>query len=153
QGRDETPPGREKGMASTLLGHLRRWLEGQPPDEPPDEDVLRRFIEHADEAAFAVLVQRHGPLGWGVCKRLLRSGQAAEDAVQATFLTRARRAPSISRRGSLSCWLHGVAYRLALKLRRADGRRRLREGRAIQRPPGDPLDEVTGRELLAVLDE
>src|SRR5262249_46361370 len=77
----------------------------------------------------------------------------AEDAFQATFLVLARKAGSISKWESLSCWLHGVAYRLALKARASAARQSARERQREERPAGDPLGDVTGRELLSGLDE
>src|SRR5207253_463539 len=75
-----------------------------------------------------------------------------EDAFQATFLTLARKAGSIRKPAALGCWLHGVARRVALRTRTLAARRK-----AIHHPPPapplDPLDEMTGREFCAVLDE
>ena len=88
--------------------------------------------------------------------RLLADPHAAEDAFQATFLVLARRAGSIRRRQSVAAWLHGVAYRVALKARAARGRLRER-GQGPTPDPADPhpdpLGQVTARELLVALEE
>jgi RNA polymerase sigma factor (sigma-70 family) len=124
------------------------------PDPTSDEELLGRFVRARDEAAFAALVARHGPMVLRLCRRVLGQG-AAEDAFQATFLVLARRAGSVRRPAALAAWLHGVAYRLALKARLAGDRRR--EAPLADLAPADPrpgpLDELTGRELLAILDE
>src|SRR6266853_1703931 len=84
-------------------------------DTLPDGQLLARFVAGQDETAFAALVRGHGPMVLGVCRRVLRHAQDAEDVFQATFLILARKASSIRKPEALSCWLHGVAYRLALK--------------------------------------
>ena len=97
-----------------------------------DGQLLERFLERRDEhaeAAFAALVNRHGAMVLRVCRQILRDEQDAEDAAQATFLVLARRAGTIGRRESVSCWLHGVALRVAAKARTAATRRRTHEQR------------------------
>jgi RNA polymerase sigma factor (sigma-70 family) len=116
----------------------------------PDADLLRRFAEHRDEAAFELLVWRHGGMVWGVCRRVAPDRAAAEDAFQATALALARHARAIRRAPSVAGWLYRVAYRAALRTR---ARRR-----PEPLPPevvgaeADPADAVAARELGAVID-
>jgi RNA polymerase sigma factor (sigma-70 family) len=117
-----------------------------------DGQLLERFTRDHEQAAFEALVRRHGPLVLGVCRRVLQNGHDAEDAFQTTFLTLARKAGSIWRQQALGGWLYRVAHRVAVKARASAARRRDRERQADRREPPDPLAEVTGRELLAVLD-
>jgi RNA polymerase sigma factor (sigma-70 family) len=104
-----------------------------------DAQLLERFAVRRDEAAFEALLHRHGPLVFGVCRRVLFDAHDAEDAFQATFLVLARRAGSITRRAQLSNWLYGVALRVAGRARKGAARRR-----AVERD---------GSDLTAVADE
>ncbi len=143
--------------AEPILHHIRR-LVGRPLRDPAgDAALLDRFIHQGDEAAFRALVARHGPMVLGVCRRVLHHLADAEDAFQATFLVLARKAATLRHPDALAAWLHGTARRLALKCRQTDARRRDREQR---RPPTsppstttDPLEQLSAREMLLVLDE
>src|SRR5262249_47890108 len=92
-----------------------------------DAELLEQFALHRREAAFEALLYRHGPLVFGVCRRILFDMQAAEDAFQATFLVLARKARSITRRSLVSNWLYGVAFRVAARARKNALRRRVFE--------------------------
>ena len=85
--------------------------------ELSDRELLERFVEATDEVAFTVLIERHGPMVLGVCRRALANFHDAEDACQATFLVLTRRAGSIRKQESLASWLYGVAQRIAVKAR------------------------------------
>jgi RNA polymerase sigma factor (sigma-70 family) len=144
-------------MASTqgavLLRQIRQLVAAQCPSQQTDQQLLQQFIATHDEAAFAVLVQRHGALVLGVCRSALHHPQDAEDVFQATFLVLARKAHTIRKQQSLSSWLHGVAHRLALKAKTQAERRRARENRPVEQPSGSTLDDLTWRELRVVLHE
>jgi len=136
-----------------VLHHLRKVAAVQTYRELPDRELLERFASARDEAAFTVLIERHGPMVLGVCRRALPNFHDAEDACQAAFLVLARKAGSVRKKTSLSSWLHGVACRLALTLKRDHARRKNRE-RATDTPaPRDPAAEVSWREVQTILDE
>ncbi len=92
-----------------------------------DAKLLDRFVTSRDEAAFAAMLSRHGPMVFGVCRRALHQAQDAEDAFQATFLVLVRKAATIGRRHLLSNWLYGVATRVASRVRLKEAKRRRRE--------------------------
>jgi RNA polymerase sigma factor (sigma-70 family) len=139
-------------QAGGVVRQLRRLAEAQP-SEVEDGWLLERFVAQREEAAFAALVRRHGPMVLRVCCRVLRHHQEAEDVFQAAFLALARRAASIRKGASVACWLHSVAYRLALKARRKAARRPEREAPDHRASDADPLDQLTARELLTLVDE
>jgi RNA polymerase sigma factor (sigma-70 family) len=121
-----------------------------------DAALLGRFVHAGDEAAFELLVWRYGPVVLGVCRRVLRHEQDAEDAFQATFLTLARQAGSISQRASLGGWLYTVAYRVALRARQRRAARGRREGPLEGEPPpgpgAGPAEELARREAGPLLE-
>src|SRR5262249_56992584 len=102
-------------------GQVRKLAASGDLPAAPDSDLLARFRASGDEAAFAALVRRHGPLVMGVCRRVLRHHQDAEDAFQATFLVLARKAASIHRRAALAARLYGVGRAAARGARAAGG--------------------------------
>src|SRR5262249_42902161 len=104
-----------------------------------------------DEAAFAMLVNRHGPTVLGVCRRVLNNNHDAEEAFQATFLVLSRRAASIRQTASVGCWLYRVAFRVASKLRA----RLARTPRTGDLPDiaTEMTEDVSWREVRRVLDE
>jgi RNA polymerase sigma factor (sigma-70 family) len=118
-----------------------------------DRELLGRFAARRDEAAFAALVRRHGPMVLWTCRRVLHDWHDAEDVFQAAFLTLARKAAAPGWQDSVANWLYLVAYRLALKTRAEVRRRGVREAVPAPRTSPDPLVEVSGRELCAALDE
>jgi RNA polymerase sigma factor (sigma-70 family) len=134
-----------------VIAHIRRWLVQTDPGT--DADLLKRFADGRDENAFTLLMDRHGPMVLGVARRVTGDFQIAEDVFQATFLALARQARGIRRPAAVAAWLHRTAHRIALTAVRARGRRDRAESAAPVRPGGDPLAELSGRELVIVLDK
>jgi RNA polymerase sigma factor (sigma-70 family) len=118
---------------SNQIGPLLRAASGMEFEGLSDGQLLEAFHRRRDEAAFAALVRRHGPMVLGVCRRVLGNRDDADDAFQATFLVLVRKAGTLSSRAVLGDWLHGVARNVSLKLRTAAARRRAKE-RAAARP-------------------
>jgi RNA polymerase sigma factor (sigma-70 family) len=123
------------------LNHLRSALAPPGAEALTDGQLLARFLAGRDEAAFAVLVRRHGPMVLGVCRRVLRHAQDAEDAFQAAFLILARKAGSVLKREALGSWLYMVACRSAQRARASRARRRVRERQVDEMPHPQVLPE------------
>jgi RNA polymerase sigma factor (sigma-70 family) len=136
-----------------VLQHIRNLVHVESSGRLSDQQLLERFTTRQDEAAFEALVKRHGPLVFGVCRRVLHDRHEAEDAFQATFLILARRAATITKRMSLGGWLYQVAYRVALEARSRSASWRRRQEQARPNSPADPMAELSARELLDTLDE
>jgi RNA polymerase sigma factor (sigma-70 family) len=142
-----------RSSATTVLHFLRRLIAVRGAGEATDGQLLARFRARHDEAAFAELMQRHGPMVFGVCRRVLSDANDAEDAFQATFLVLVKKAGSLGAPDSVGNWLYGVAYRTALKARGAAAMRHHRERELIDMPGRATSDDVLWRDLRPVLDE
>ncbi len=116
-----------------------------------DRELLERFTA-GEQAAFAALFRRHVAMVLGVCRRALPTLQDAEDACQATFLLLSRKAGSGRWQPSVANWLYLTARRVARNARVAARRRARREGKAAVPAAVQPVDRMTGRELLEALD-
>jgi RNA polymerase sigma factor (sigma-70 family) len=134
----------------SLAGLLGRWrAEGLS-----DGQLLDRFVAARDEAAFLALLQRHGPMVLGVCRRILGDAHDADDAFQAAFLVLVRKAGSIGKRESVGAWLYGVACRTASRARVVRARRHRRESPGVNDvAANDPPPDLLWRDLRPVLDE
>lgn len=118
-----------------------------------DAELLDRFISRRDEVAFEVMVRRHGPMVFAVCRRVLRQVQDAEDAFQATFLVLAHKAATVLPRNKLAGWLHGVAHRSALKARHRAARRLEVEKKVPARGQDEMQPETNWDEVEPLLDQ
>src|SRR5262245_52107123 len=133
-----------------VLRLVRKLAAGDGP-ELPDDQLLDRFAARRDEAAFAVLLRRHGPMVLSVCRSVLHDLHDAEDAFQAAFVLLAQKAGSIHSRETVSGWLYRVAYHLAVRARADAARRRDIEKRAVAMPSADPVLDLSLREVQTML--
>ncbi len=137
---------------SPVIHQLRRAALSRADHDLTDGQLLECFLTRRDEAAFAALVRRHGPMVLGVCRRVLQHHHDAEEAFQATFLVLARKAATIGRRALLGHWLYGVASRTALKARALRARREAHERQVRAMPRPQVLEEDVWQDLLPLLD-
>lgn len=138
------------------IGVLARARRPEPtttaPMESSDAELLHRFARARDHAAFAALVRRHGPMVFGVCRRVLRDPNDAEEAFQVTFLVLVRKAGGLRQPDRLANWLYGVANRVARKAR-VSAARRGRHEQVAAGPDGYVPSEAGDADFRAVLDE
>src|SRR5262245_42823379 len=142
-----------RSQPTSVLHYLRRVVDTARVGGLTDGQLLGRFVASRDEAAFEVLVWRHGPLVLSVCRRVLGKEHDAEDAFQATFLTLARKAGSIGRREAVGSWLYKVAYRVALAARCKNARIASHEKPLHDVVAADPSVESPNSDWRAVIDE
>jgi len=139
-------------QVSEVIQYLRRTLL---PDaaEMTDGQLLSRFIDGRDEGAFAALVKRHGPMVWGVCRRLLANHHDAEDAFQATFLVLVRKAATVLPREMVANWLYGVACTTAHRANVAAAKARRRERQLVEMPEPAVAEPDLWADLRPLLDQ
>jgi RNA polymerase sigma factor (sigma-70 family) len=137
---------------SEITLYLGNALPRRDKADRTDGELLECFVRDREQAALGALVQRHGRMGWGVCRRLLRDLHAAEDAFQATFLVLVRRAAAIVPREMVANWLYGVAHRTALKARATAAKRRTREKQVTTMPEPTREQQQLWDDLQPVLD-
>lgn len=135
---------------NAVIQYLDSVKQELPNPQLADGELLKRFLVGQDQAAFAMLVRRHGPMVLGVCRRVLQHEQDAEDAFQATFLVLVRKARSLRSPSTLASWLFGVARRTALEMKTASTKRRAKEASAISQ---DKSGEDKLADWLPLLDE
>src|SRR5437868_3907052 len=140
-------------QTSEVLQHLRGAVLLRDGAGLTDGQLLEDYISRRDEAALAALVHRHGPMVWGVCRRVLRNHHDAEDAFQATFLVLVRKAVSIASRELVANWLYGVAHQTALKARATAAKKNARERQVTEMPEPAVADQDLWSDLQLLLDE
>jgi RNA polymerase sigma factor (sigma-70 family) len=141
---------RSNSLVRYIYHAVRRHHDG----DATDTELLQRFVAHRDEAAFAALVRRYGPLVFGACRRVLHHRQDAEDAFQATFLVLLHKASSIARPELVGNWLYGVASYTAKNAKISAARRRAREKRVFERSRDRSLGQEEKKgDLRMLLDE
>jgi RNA polymerase sigma factor (sigma-70 family) len=145
------------GRLADVIRYLRRTIAPSEGSGVADARLLERFVSTKDEAAFELLVYRHGPMVFGVCQRVLGDVHDAEDAFQATMLALARKAGSIGKWNSVGSWLYKVAYRIALRAKSQATKRFQFEkwlGNAlVAESQFEFADDLVWQELRPVLDE
>ncbi len=141
------------GPVTDFLRQLRGSEALRALGDRTDEELLDRFVTRQEEAAFAALVQRHGPMVLGVCRQLLFNRHDVEDAFQAVFLVLVSKAAAIRSRTLLAGWLYRVAYRVAMRARVHAARRHDREVQGVETMAAKPDAETLDPQLRPLLHE
>ena len=140
------------GSFTPVIRYLHRIAHGKA-GQLTDRALLDRFIDERNEDAFALLVQRHGGLVLGVCRRIVHDWHTAEDCFQAVFAVLATKAHSLPNHETLGPWLHAVAIKVALKANARAATRRIREQRAARSIVEGQSDSLEWSDLRLHLDE
>ncbi len=135
-----------------VIQHLCR-LALRDGDGTTDGQLLTAFVRQRDETALATLVDRHGPMVWGVCRRLLRNHHDAEDAFQATFLVLVHKAAAVREKEAVANWLYGVAHQTAVRVRATVAKRQGREQPVKDMAEPAAKETDLGHDLLPLLDQ
>jgi len=135
------------------LWHLRKLVRRRGSGDSSDGQLLDAFVERQDQDAFAQLLERHGPLVLGVCRRVVKDLHLSEDAFQATFLVLARKAGSIGAGVALGSWLYRVAFRAALKTKMRMLKQPLQASEACDMATEETMADSGLNELRPLLDE
>jgi RNA polymerase sigma factor (sigma-70 family) len=135
---------------SDVIQFLRRavWRDA---DGLTDGQLLDSFFRHHDEAALAVVIRRHGPMVWSVCRHLLRNYQDTEDAFQATFCVLVQKGASIRAKELVGNWLYGVAHQIAVRMRATAARRSIRERHVMELPEPAVAEQASWNDLQPLL--
>jgi RNA polymerase sigma factor (sigma-70 family) len=147
------------GPSAGSLKHLQTLFQAGTVGGLTDGQLLERFVQRGDEAAFAALVERHGPMVFRVCQSRLGDRHDAEDAFQATFLILAQSARSIHNSEAVGGWLFGVAGRVSARARSVTRRRTIAERNAgvssqdVATHPGVPESQAEVYHALEALPE
>jgi RNA polymerase sigma factor (sigma-70 family) len=131
---------------------VRALLAASELEPHSDAELLSRFVATRDDETFSAIVQRHTPLVLGTARRVVGNSADADDVLQAVFLTLARKAPTLRCERTLAPWLYRVTFRVALRARKRAMRTSRVENPRLQES-GDPLAQITGRELCSLIDE
>jgi zinc protease len=139
----------------SMASSVRRLFEVGTVAGLGESQLLDRFACGGDPAAFEAILERHGPMVLGVCRRVLDDPNDVDDAFQATFLLLVKKARSIRNRDDLGTWLHGVARRVAIRARVDHRRRKARERAGGDRGQASVVRETNAEnaELRVIIDD
>jgi RNA polymerase sigma factor (sigma-70 family) len=138
-------------MPVRLRALIHRLRETRPGST--DGQLVRAFVAARDEAAFAELVRRHGPMVLATCRRVLHpDAHAADDAFQAAFLVLATKADAVRPPDRVGAWLYGVAVRVSRRARTWVRKLPTADQAALDGLPAAPGPDPDAGDLRSVID-
>lgn len=132
-----------------------------PTTTASDEELVMRYRDHHDQAAFDALVHRYERELYSYLRRYTGDEGLAEDVFQATFVKLHQKCHLFEPHRRVRPWLYSIATHQAIDALRSAGRRQAQsldaeQGRAEQGTPGlvqllvdrspSPLDQLEARE-------
>lgn len=117
-------------------------------------ELLRRYSDRGDEAAFAAIVDRYLGKLYGVAYRRTGDRLLSEEIAQDVFTALAKKAPSMDANTVLACWLHrATALRSAHALRSEYRRQRKMRSLSEANLEGPDATPKVEDDLLSILDQ
>jgi RNA polymerase sigma factor (sigma-70 family) len=120
--------------------------------ELDDISLLREYVNHESEDAFAALVARHVNKVYSIALRHARNPHRAEEITQAVFVILSRKARRLGGQVILSGWLCRTARLTAVTFVRSETRRARREQEAYMRNPLVETDSDVWPQIEPLLD-
>lgn len=144
----------QRGIAASWRQVRQLFEQGSAGRISDAELVSRLSNDEARSEAITALVERHGPMVLGVCRRSLVDAHDVADAFQSTFLILLQKPGTVNLHGTLGPWLHGVARRVAGRLRTQRTQRGQRDGGDASKvaAPHDSADALEKREAVEALE-
>ena len=127
-------------------------MKGRMADVSDDLDLLRRYANGGDEAAFASLAGRHAGMVYAAALRQARSREAAEEITQAVFILLMRKAGVLPDGTVVAAWLFKATRYTALNAARAMARRRRHERKAARMNTRTPVTAAAWADVRPLLD-
>jgi RNA polymerase sigma-70 factor (ECF subfamily) len=128
--------------------------------ERTDEQLAAEAArEGSDGVAFVALVERFRQRVWRICFRLLSNEHDANDAAQEVFVRLFTHRTKFAGRSKYATWVHAIAVRTCLTIRRGRGRRQKHEETVSpelwerQQPTAAPSTAGLSLDLMQMLDE
>ncbi len=120
--------------------------------ELDDTALLREYVEHDSQEAFAALVTRHVNKVYSVALRHTGNPHSAEEIAQAVFVILAKKSRHLGKRVILSGWLYQTARLTAVTFIRGGIRRARREQEAYMQTVLNENESDAWRQIAPLLD-
>lgn len=137
---------------------LFRGNDLEVTDRTDEQLAAEAAREGSDGPAFVALVERFRQRVWRICYRLLGNEQDANDAAQEVFVRLFVNRTKFAGRSKYGTWVHAIAVRTCLTIRRGRGRRQRHEDTTSeeqweqQQPTRGPTTAGLSLDLMKMLE-